>query len=181
MRLATCRDQGELCVYCERRIRPIEGSTYIEHWQARSTGEGVFRWTNLLGVCSGGSGDVQHCDRARPANTELFLHPVEGLGPSPRRYLKYLAGGELAPTDSAPAEVKRDIKYLHLNAEPLKRARSVVFDSLRSVLDAEGFSSPALRRELRRHTMEPGKKLPEQSGLARYQLERWLRKKEAVK
>lgn len=179
LRAAACREQGFLCVYCERRIRAEEKSSFIEHWIPRSTGEGIFTWSNLLAVCPGEVGGTRHCDRSRPANTQLYLQPVSQLGPSPRRYLRYHAGGEIEATKTAPVEVERDIaKYLNLNAPHLKRARSAVYDALREALEAEGFSTGAIRRELRRNTMKPGSKLPEQTEMARYQLERWLRKKE---
>ncbi len=179
LRTAACGEQGFLCVYCERRIRAEEESAFIEHWIPRSTGEGIFTWSNLLAVCRGEVGGTRHCDRSRPANTRLCLQPVRGLGPSPERYLRYRADGEIVAAKAAPAEVERDVAiYLNLNAPHLKRARAAVYDALREALDAEGFSTGAIRRELKRHTIKPGSRLPEQTGIARYQLERWLRKKE---
>ena len=181
VREAVCRDQGCLCVYCQRRIRPQEGSTFIEHWNPQSTGEEVLAWRNLLGVCSGSTGGEHHCDKARPPGSLLFLQPVEGLGPSPRKFLKYLAGGRLEAHAEAPAEVRRDIDvHLNLNAFNLQRARREVYDLLRQVLGKD-FSVRALREELRRHTASPGGELPEQAGMVRYQLERWLKKKQAAR
>lgn len=179
IREAVCRDQGGLCAYCERRIQAKEGSTFIEHWHPRSTGERALLWRNLLGVCSGKTGDVCHCDKTRLANSLLFLNPVAGEGPSPRSHLRYPASGRIEPREGAPPEVRRDIdEHLNLNAAPLVRARKVILGELIVLLERQQFSRSALKRELERHTLQAGAKLPEQAEAVRYQVERWLRKKQ---
>lgn len=170
-----CRDQGCLCAYCERRIRPEEGGAFIEHWLPRSLGEDELKWSNMVGVCSGRSPETLHCDKSRPPETLLYLHPVQGRGPSPRRYLRYLASGRVEARDGSPEDVGRDIDdYLNLNAPHLQRARKVVYDALRARLTTDSFSPAALKREKQRHTLKPGGKLPEQAELVLYQIDRWL-------
>lgn len=179
IREAVCRDQGGLCAYCERRIKAIDGSTFIEHWHPRSTGERALLWRNLLGVCSGKTGDVCHCDKARQPNSLLFLNPVAGEGPNPRSHLRYLSSGRIEPREGAPAEVRRDIdEHLNLNAPPLIRHRKVILEELVVRLERAQFSPSALKRELELHTLRAGAKLPEQAEAVRYQIERWLRKKQ---
>lgn len=102
----------------------------VEHWRAQSSGEDDLRWTNLLGVCpgderleTGAHHGERHCDTSRGDQT-LFLHPVEGQGPSPRDHLRYSASGEVSPKDTArQRSVSADIEALNLNAARLRRGR----------------------------------------------------------
>ena len=182
IRSALTRDQGGLCAYCQRRL-PAEGDAAaahgfrIEHWEARSEELGDFHWRHLLGVCSGDTSAPErmlHCDQKR-GNTPLFLHPVEGEGPSPRQHLRYLGDGTVRSDD---AQAEKDVdKTLNLNAGFLKRARREVVEALRLRLDKKGFSKHAITKELEACALRSGIAAPEQAEVARYYLERWLRKK----
>ncbi len=182
IRSALTRDQGSLCAYCQRRL-PAEGDAAvahaykIEHWEARSEEQGDFQWRHLLGVCSGDTSAPErmlHCDLKR-GNTPLFLHPVEGEGPNPRQFLRYLGDGTVQ-SDDAQAEEDVD-KTLNLNAGFLKRARWQVVEALRLRLEKKGFSQHALTKELEACALGTGVAAPEHAEVARYHLERWRRKK----
>jgi uncharacterized protein (TIGR02646 family) len=182
VREATLRDQGHLCAYCQRRIPTRDGRMKVEHWLAQSGGKDVLRWSNLLGVCLGDeraeTGSLQgerHCDTSR-GDAVLFLHPVEGQGPSPRDHLRYTAGGEALPKNT-PQEsfVRGDIDALNMNAARLRRERTVVYDELKRRLDRAGWNAKALRDEHRACRIEPGVRASPQCEVARYHIERWAR------
>ncbi len=184
VREAILRDQGHLCAYCQRRI-PVAGghpTMKVEHWRAQSSGEDDLRWTNLLGVCpgderleTGAHHGEQHCDTSR-GDQALFLHPVEGQGPSPRDHLRYLANGGVAPKETTrQRSVSADIEALNLNAARLRRGRLAVYDALKQRLDKAGWSEKALRDEHRAHRTEAGSKAIAYREVARYHVERWAR------
>ena len=182
IRSALARDQGRLCAYCQRRL-PAEGDAAvahgfkIEHWEARSKEQGNdFQWRHLLGVCSGDTSAPErmfHCDHKR-GNTPLFLHPVEGEGPNPRQFLRYLGDGTVRSED---VQAEKDVdKTLNLNASFLKRARRQVVEAMRLRLQKKGWSRHTLTKELEACALGPGIVAPEHAEVTRYHLERWLRK-----
>lgn len=167
VREAVVRDQRGLCAYCQRRItaddqhRPQLQRMKIEHWMPRSHpsagADAQFRWTNLLGVCSGASGRERHCDTHR-GDATLFLHPVDGEGPDPRAHLHYednrtgndrdKDGGIKVVSAKADDRVKNDIKVLNLNASVLKRGRSEALEGFKRLAAKKQYDSGALRRQL---------------------------------
>jgi uncharacterized protein (TIGR02646 family) len=157
----------------------------IEHWHARATyPEHELRWTNLLGVCLGGtagSPDAEpdraaaHCDVSR-GKAALFLHPVEGQGPDPSVHLRYDKAGKVEPA-KPDARVDCDIEALHLNAPRLKRARREIYDEMLRTLERDGFSLQALRRLARQHRLVPGTQAPEHAGFVRYHVLRKLKQR----
>lgn len=185
VRDALLRDQGHLCAYCQRRIPSADGRMKVEHWQAQATGQNKLRWSNLLGVClgdaaaeTGAATKERHCDTAR-GDAKLFLHPVEGQGPSPREHLRYTPTGEVRALEDKPElseRVQADIHALNLNAERLRRARRAVYDALCEHLDKYGFSKSALAAELRAASIEPDVRASEHCEMVRYHLRRWARK-----
>jgi uncharacterized protein (TIGR02646 family) len=189
VREALLRDQGRLCAYCQRRIPLKDGRMKVEHWSAQSGGEGELRWTNLLGVClgdaaieTGSATGERHCDTAR-GDKKLFLHPVEGQGPSPREYLGYTAEGEARPpkekADASDA-VEGDIRALNLNVPRLRRARREVYEALKRRLDKTGWHAAALRAEYRAASLLPGVQALEHCEVVRYHLQRWARRQNIV-
>jgi uncharacterized protein (TIGR02646 family) len=181
IRAALVRDQGGLCAYCQQTISldedPETGHNLmkIEHWIARSSStEHHLIWSNLLGVCLGGSrgtavsGDrnTRHCDDSR-GNRPLFLHPVDGQGPDPREHLRYNKAGRVESV-KADARVDADIEALNLNAPQLVRARKAVFDALWDRLKRHEFSTGELRKEERRHRIVSGTKAPAHLEFVRY-------------
>lgn len=187
LRNALVRDQGALCAYCQRRIASTEERMKIEHWNARSTSKKktIFQWSNLLGVCLGDEAKEcglrpgeRHCDTSR-GNAKLFLHPVEGEGPSPSEHLKYTHQGEVRPaadTQELKNAVQSDIDVLNLNARRLKKARTEIFDALKQQLERKGFSMASLNVEYRKSALRWGEVASEQADFVRYFIRRWARK-----
>lgn len=179
LREALLRDQGRLCCYCQRRIRPDRRSMRIEHWAPRSGGAGHLRWRNLLGACAGrselgdGGKEQLHCD-VRKADTPLYIHPVVGEGLDPRDHLRYLGNGKVVSDDD---RATTDIGTLNLNANVFVRGRRSVIDALRGQIHAAKSRRTFLRSRLDRiDRLAPGEEWPEHVEVARYYLERWLRK-----
>ncbi len=173
------RDQGDLCAYCQRRIRSGP-SMHVEHWRARSTHDAdQLRWKNLLGVCSGASGGERHCDASR-GNAALFLHPVDGEGPSPIDALRYRDDGSVVPEHDAPAQssIATDLSLLRLDCESLRRSRKAVLDALRERLKRKGFTPREVRALYGGHSQSAQRDRPEHAEVVRHVLARWARKRD---
>ena len=157
----------------------------VEHWRAQSGGADKLRWSNLLGVClgdeqaeTGAPEGERHCNTAR-GDAALFLHPVEGQGPSPREYLAYTAEGEVRPSKEKAAQsevVQGDIHALNLNAKRLRRARIEVYEVIKQRLEKAAWGTGALREEYRAAAIQPGVPALPQCEFVRYYLRRWARK-----
>ena len=189
IRIALVRDQGGLCAYCQRRIAtdtdPTTGLSRmkIEHWIPRSASAAHhFTWSNLLGVCTGGSQEssnvllgqnAQHCDASR-GDRPLWLHPVEGQGPDPRAHLQYTKGGEVKAA-SGNARVEDDIHTLNLNTWRLRRGRAAVFETVWKHLERSGFTTSELRRIAHLHRIVAGASVPEHAEFVRYHVLKKLR------
>ena len=159
VREALVRDQGALCAYCQRRIKPtIEMK--IDHWLPRSDPDGgkagELLWHNLVGACrgvtSGGiHGTSRHCDTSRgdrPTNEQrLHLHPVEGRGPDPRTHVRYQANGAAFAFPPNPA-VDNDLALLNLNCEYLRESRSQIIARLEERLKMVGFTPAQVQKLL---------------------------------
>jgi len=184
VRGALVRDQGNLCAYCQRRIPTRDDRMKVEHWLAQSGGKDKLRWGNLLGVCLGDEGAESgspagelHCDTAR-GDKELFLHPVEGSGPSALDHLGYTPEGKVRPKETQQrAAVQRDITALNLNAARLQRERRIVYDELKRRLDRAKWSARALREEFRGAGVHAGAPSLPQCEVVRYHLRRWARQR----
>lgn len=140
MRDALVRDQGSLCAYCQRRVQPTESEMRIDHWHPRERGGGVFQWNNLVGSCA----DRITCDVAKQ-ETPLFLHPARGVGPDPRRFLRYTGSGEVVADDARAGE---DMETLGLNDARLVRARRAVMDALGAWFERSSPTTKELHRRI---------------------------------
>lgn len=166
MREALKRDQGALCAYCQRRVDSTDAGMRIDHWHPREAGGGVFEWTNLVGSCT----HRQTCDVAKH-ETPLFLHPVRGRGPDPRRFLRYLGDGSVTADDTRAAA---DLRTLGFNERHLIRARREVIDELRAWMKKrEPTTAELLRRIAQLET--PADEAPEQATTRAYHFRRWVR------
>jgi uncharacterized protein (TIGR02646 family) len=132
MRRSALREQGALCAYCMRRIRPEprgdgKPDCTIEHWGARGRGAAPFRWEDLLAVCRGDLDGGLHCDRSRGMRT-LGLHPAD-----PRcdveRLVTFTLDGRVRC-----ARHPADVDALNLNHPALVRSRRVIVDLMRQQL-----------------------------------------------
>jgi uncharacterized protein (TIGR02646 family) len=185
VREALLRDQGYLCAYCQRRIPTKDDRMKVEHWRAQSGGKDKLRWSNLLGVCLGdekaetGSPEGEHhCDTAR-GDATLFLHPVEGQGPTARDHLAYTAQGEVRPRETPNQEaVRGDISTLNMNAERLRRQRRAVYEDLKQRLGRAGWTPKALREAYRNASIHPGTPALPHCEVVRHHVARWARQRD---
>jgi uncharacterized protein (TIGR02646 family) len=180
-------DQSFLCAYCQRVI-PMKVATgkgmHVEHWVTQSSGSQSLDWGNLLGVCPGDETaetgmprGERHCDTSRRMKP-LFLHPVEGRGPSPIDHLAYTTEGEAVAERSPVADrVTTDIDTLNLSADRLMRGRVIVYESLKALLDRKGWTEGNLRRAYREYDAVRGGRRRPYAEVARYYLRRWAKKK----
>ncbi len=179
IREALCREQGGLCAYCMRRIRPNRDSMKIEHFIPRSRDPGrMYDWGNLLGVCKGvlrggREGEVLTCDTAR-GDRPLHIHPAK-LPPRPETVFEFDKRGNIMPKGEDAAN---DCKALNLGAKRLRDARRAVIKDFSKRLQNK--DDPATIRRL----LETAR-TPNHDGLLEYAavvigyLERKLRSHEA--
>jgi uncharacterized protein (TIGR02646 family) len=140
-------EQGAICCYGMRRIRPDERRMKIEHWRCQHLFPGnQLDYDNLLGACLGGMDrppKLQHCDTRKgdlplsrnPANP---AHRIEDL-------VHFLGDGRL---ESPDGQLNRDIEnVLNLNNLQLKSNRKAVLDGFLESLPKQGeLGSERLRR-----------------------------------
>ena len=179
------RDQGNLCAYCQRRIpctmaQPHLPDMHVEHWRTQShDDESTRQWSNLLAVCpgnptleDGSARESLHCDTSR-GNAPLFLHPVYGQGPDPRKHLRYdYEGGIHASDGPNEYKVNNDLRLLNLDAPRLRR---ILRDLLRDKLKTGGFKANAIRDFYRRYAPKQDANSLECCQVARFYLTRWAR------
>lgn len=170
-------DQGELCAYCARRVRPTATEMRIDHYEARSAGGEPFNWNNLVGTCSGTGSDAdatyETCDRSKQAKVLQLLDPREPAAGDPRRFLRYHANGHIHADDE---RAKHDItEVLNLNAPHLTRMRASILDGLRVWMKARKPTKAQLRRRVHDYADFSGAIAPEFAPVYEYHFERWLR------
>lgn len=107
-------EQGGLCAYCMRRLRPE--TMQIEHYTPRSISDDAttIEYSNLLGVCPGNKGAAekfQTCDAHR-GNMPLTVDPLK---PASVALVRYLPNGTIYSDDKG---VNRDLQVtLNLNCK----------------------------------------------------------------
>lgn len=177
---ALCQEQGYLCAYCMRRIKPGRAPGKIEHWIARSHGpesphaasvhkEHEMKWSNLLGVCPG---DFAADSRKTSASPGLKNMKRQAAIPHSERHccdrsrgnkplhvhpaLETRPLGELfrylkdGQIWSRDEHAKHDLESLNLSAWRLKEGRKQVFTRIRQALQREQWTQSALRGELKK-------------------------------
>ncbi|MBT9556159.1 MAG: TIGR02646 family protein [Myxococcales bacterium] len=173
-------DQLGLCAYCNRRL---DAGWRIEHWVPRSVeSTKTYEWTNLLGVCSGHSGErprdlpalpnpmegrSEHCDASK-RNTLLSLNPLK---PAVTGEVKYSRSGRVEGTSAAAAA---DVLTLNLNQWRLQSNRRLVWERAEQALHEAGWSESALNHLDRAvNSADADGKLPAYVSTLRGALPRW--------
>lgn len=132
IRESLCRDQGNLCAFCERRIRPERKAADREHMRIahgvpRQGPSGVpektFDWQNLLGSCPDSYHPTKTCDVAQ-ADRPLCASPYSTLQLEAK--LQFKRDGSI---ETLNVDLARDLETLNLNADRLKMSRQ---DALRA-------------------------------------------------
>lgn len=155
LRAVMYREQGELCVYCERRIAEGNPSPRIDHWSPLSAApELALHWPNLHLSCATDT----TCD-CRKRETPLRADPADADLPWPvdhpyERCVGFTSLGEVYVRTDAPLDdvqrralvfalgvphddTRKDNGVLNLNHPALVAARIAALDSERSRLKRE--------------------------------------------
>ena len=183
LREALVREQGGLCAYCMGRIVPSHSGMKIEHWSARHDDpHAVFAWSNLLGVCTGVSGDASephdrrfHCDTYRgnlpPSQQELCVHPAGDLRVGVFTFTR------VGRIEAHQPQARQDIERLNLNHWRLLMNRKAAYDYLHHRMSDVGYRPAEVERLLLR-LRTPGRdgNLREYVGVMEQYIERWLRR-----
>lgn len=173
-------DQFGLCAYCNRRL---DEGWRIEHWVPRSVApEKTYEWTNLLGVCSGHSGErphdspalpdplegrADHCDRAR-GNAPLSLNPSH---PGVSASLTHSRTGRVR---GASDEATTDVRTLNLNQWRLTSNRKDVWENAERILAKAKWSDSVLNQlEKASNSPDQDGRLPPYAGTVRFALTKW--------
>lgn len=178
LRQSLLEEQRGLCAYCMGRVHASESKTNrmeIEHRVPRSDQiEGharMFDWSNLLGVCTGGSSDEPHCGRSkddRLIRLDPTRHPVED-------FFRYNVQGSILPSKSVSNAISEslldDLQILELNTPKLVRNRRRVVQGLRKALKSATNYRKVLNR-LQDLYLVSRNPLPEYVEAARFYLRR---------
>ena len=143
LRTALSSEQGAICCYCMKRIRPELGGMKIEHWRCQSKNPKMqLVYSNLLGACLGNEGQPykkQYCDTRKgdknlsrnPANPD---HQVEA-------WVRYPSNGRI---ESPDAKFNCELnQILNLNDPFLVKNRKMVLEGFTTGLKKRG----ALRKD----------------------------------
>ncbi|MEG3639925.1 retron system putative HNH endonuclease [Magnetococcus sp. PR-3] len=157
------QDQGGLCAYCEIDLKPKKSPQEvddfrIEHFHPKSDihGHWTLNWSNMLGVCHGGSqrrvtesgqrfteNKRDHsCDVPKGAKAldDIILNPLN-IPKTPALFHFDRAMGSMrvdqkacAQTGISAEKAQATIDHLHLNSSRLLRMRQQVLDHLNEQL-----------------------------------------------
>lgn len=130
------QEQGQLCAYCMRRLRP--DTMQIEHYKPRSISDdaATIDYTNLLGVCPGNKGAAekfQTCDAHR-GNTSLTVDPQKIASIA---LVRYKPDGTIYSEDP---DINRDLQVtLNLNCTQayLPQNRMAALKGLKKKINAD--------------------------------------------
>ncbi len=176
IRESLCREQGNLCAYCMRRISA--GASHVEHIVPQSMckpGQDV-DYNNMLAVCDGnenaGNEKGLTCDRHR-RNTPLTVNPLK---PETLENIAYRSNGLIYSTDESIHVDLVDTLNLNCEAAYLPENRKAVmaeFNKWLSCAAQRGNAAGACKR--RRKKIEKSENKPEFAGVLLYLLDKRIR------
>ena len=145
LRDALVREQRGLCCYCMGQISSEWGTMKVEHWRSqRRYPCKQLDYSNLLGACLGGKGQVQrfqHCD-TRKGNKDLRWNPADPSHDIETRLL-YTADGSIESDDD---EFKTQLnEVLNLNLSLLMTQRKRILDAILEWWEHEKKQGPVPR------------------------------------
>lgn len=176
IRESLCREQGNLCAYCMRRISA--DASHVEHIVPQSMckpGQDV-DYNNMLAVCDGnenaGNEKGLTCDRHR-RNTPLTVNPLK---PETLENIAYRSNGLIYSTDESIHVDLVDTLNLNCEAAYLPENRKAVmaeFNKWLSCAAQRGNAAGACKR--RRKKIEKSENKPEFAGVLLYLLDKRIR------
>lgn len=172
LREALCDEQGHICCYCMKRIRPDAGSMKIEHWHRRSYQDEQLDYGNLLAACNGNEGQPrskQHCD-TRKGDSVLSRNPADP-NHNIETVISYLGDGRIQSSDRVFNRELNDV--LNLNEAFLVNNRKAVLESFTRGLPSGNLSKNTIQDMVADWSSAAGGELREFCGVVIY----WLNKK----
>ncbi len=177
IRESLCREQGNLCAYCMRRI--TADSSHVEHIipQSRCTRGQDVAYDNMLAVCDGnekgGNRSALTCDKAR-GDAPLTVNPLK---PETLKSIRYRSNGTIDASDDA---IRRDLQEtLNLNCEAAylpqdRKAVIMEFNNWLKRAAQRGNVASTCRKRL--EEIENSKDKPAFAGVLLYLLEKRIRR-----
>ncbi len=150
VKTALMREQGNICCYCESRLR--EESSHIEHFRPQSDPEvDPLDFGNLLCSCQGRlkKRDPRHCGNLKGDWFGPGL--ISPFSPECEKRFKFLANGTIIPANREDQAAIETIERLGLSLPKLnsKRASAIepFLDENLSLEELEAFVKGYLRRD----------------------------------
>ena len=173
LRAALCAEQGHICCYCMKRIRPDSDHMKIEHWHCRDSYPAEeLVYGNLLAACNGSEGQPrskQHCD-TRKGDSLLSWSPAD-QNHNVETVSADLGDGRIQSSDRVFNRELNDV--LNLNEAFLINSRKAVLESFQQRLSNGSLNRNAVSRMLVDWSNGAGGELREFCGVVIH----WLNKK----
>ena len=141
------REQRGICVYCEGRVRPDEGT--VEHWVALSRDPArALDWKNLYLSCT----VADSCDKHK-ADQSMGTLPLP-CDCSYEQHVGFTSGGEIYAKEGPYREALEGVlgtsdepKVLNLNGRRQRAARAAAIEQLKAQIAGTGRSLPLEQRQ----------------------------------
>lgn len=124
-----CEEQGFICAYCMKRIYPKSDRMRVEHFEEQENHkEKTLDYSNMLGVCTGLTSGLYHCDNFRGKmgygnNAPLKYNP-SSIEDFSKQEISYKSDGTIISSDKEFNEQLSTV--LNLNNEILKENRKAI-------------------------------------------------------
>lgn len=125
-------EQGYICCYCMKKISLDLNSNYkpkveVEHYKSQKLyPQKQLEYKNMLGVCNGGSGLIEHCDKSKKESELKILNP---LLKKSENLITYSLSGKIKSLNNDTL-VEEDLKLLNLNNQNLIDIRKNSIDKV---------------------------------------------------
>lgn len=128
LRECTCKEQGYICCYCERKLNP--GDLHLEHFKPRKHYPlRQLEYDNIYCSCQLDidKGDPRHCGNSKGSwfNEELLVSPLDS---SCETRFKYTYDGQIHSIGEDDNQAKETINRLQLNIDKLQSLRRVAIE-----------------------------------------------------
>jgi uncharacterized protein (TIGR02646 family) len=128
LRECICKEQGYICCYCERKLKP--GDLHLEHFEPRKHYPlRQLEYDNIYCSCQLeiGEGAPRHCGNSKGSwfNKELLVSPLDSTCESK---FKYTHDGQILPVCENDNQSVETINRLQLNIDKLQNLRKAAIE-----------------------------------------------------
>ena len=138
LRQSLLNEQGAICCYCMKRIKPEQSR--IEHWHSQTEfPDEQLNYDNMMLACQGNEGQTpskEHCD-VKKGDAPLKFNP-SNPNHAPLLKPRYLNNGCIESDDNEFNEQLNSV--LNLNETMLKGNRKKVYESVKQALTKKGWT-----------------------------------------